>query len=100
MSALIVTTMSRTSNRNTPDSISPASAPSDAVRLVRVSVAGSPATPLRDYEEAYLSIHTQDVRRRIERGAPSWEAMVLSYERTSWGNHGAPVMPADVVARR
>jgi cytochrome c oxidase cbb3-type subunit 2 len=27
-------------------------------------------------------------------------AAVLSYERTSWGNHAAPVKPEDVVARR
>jgi len=27
-------------------------------------------------------------------------AAVLSYERTSWGNHAPPVKPEDVVARR
>ena len=32
--------------------------------------------PIRQYDEAYLSIHTPDVRRRIETGDPSWEAMV------------------------
>ena len=32
--------------------------------------------PIRQYDETYLSIHTPDVRRRIETGDPSWEAMV------------------------
>src|SRR5262249_14882648 len=33
-------------------------------------------TAIRDYNEAYLAIHTPDVRRRIETADPSWEAMV------------------------
>lgn len=32
--------------------------------------------PIRHYDEAYLSIHTPDVRQRIETGDPSWEEMV------------------------
>ncbi len=32
--------------------------------------------PIRQYDEAYLSIPTPYVRRRIETGDPSWEAMV------------------------
>ena len=32
--------------------------------------------PIRDYDEAYLSIHTPDALRRIEAGDPAWEAMV------------------------
>jgi len=32
--------------------------------------------PIREYDATYLSIHTPDVRRRIEVGDPSWEAMV------------------------
>ena len=32
--------------------------------------------PIRQYDEAYLSIHTPEVRRRIETEDPSWEAMV------------------------
>jgi hypothetical protein len=32
--------------------------------------------PIRQYDEAYLSIHTPDVPRRIETGGPSWETMV------------------------
>lgn len=34
--------------------------------------------PIQRYDAAYLSIHTPDVRRRIEAGDPSWEAMVPS----------------------
>jgi hypothetical protein len=34
--------------------------------------------PIREYDEAVLAIHTPDVRRRIETGDPSWEAMVPS----------------------
>jgi len=34
--------------------------------------------PIREYDEAVLAIHTPDVRRRIEAGDPSWEAMVPS----------------------
>jgi hypothetical protein len=32
--------------------------------------------PIRGYDESYLSIHTPDVLARIQRGDPSWEAMV------------------------
>jgi hypothetical protein len=32
--------------------------------------------PIRRYEPTYLSIHTPDVLTRIERGDPSWEALV------------------------
>ncbi|HEU4367731.1 MAG TPA: TonB-dependent receptor [Methylomirabilota bacterium] len=32
--------------------------------------------PIRHYDETYLSIHTPDVRHRIETGDPSWEEMV------------------------
>ena len=32
--------------------------------------------PIRSYNESYLSIRTPDVLARIERGDPSWEAMV------------------------
>jgi hypothetical protein len=34
--------------------------------------------PLRQYNQAYLSIQTTDVRRRIETGDPTWEEMVPS----------------------
>jgi hypothetical protein len=36
--------------------------------------------PIRDYDEAYLSIHTTDARRRIETGDPSWKRWC----RPSW----------------
>ena len=32
--------------------------------------------PIRGYNEDYLSIQTTDVLARIEKGDPSWEAMV------------------------
>jgi hypothetical protein len=32
--------------------------------------------PIRGYNESYLSIHTTDVLALIQRGDPSWEAMV------------------------
>jgi hypothetical protein len=32
--------------------------------------------PIRNYDESLLSIHTPDVLDRIQRGDPSWEAMV------------------------
>lgn len=32
--------------------------------------------PIRHYDETYLSIHTPDVRRRIETGDRSWEDLV------------------------
>ena len=32
--------------------------------------------PIRDCDEAYLSIQTPDALRRIEAGDPAWEAMV------------------------
>jgi hypothetical protein len=32
--------------------------------------------PIRHYDEAYLSLHTPEARRRIGTGDPSWEAMV------------------------
>jgi hypothetical protein len=32
--------------------------------------------PIRNYEQAYLSIHTPDVLARIQRRDPSWERLV------------------------